>query len=289
MVRNRLGSHSFEEISRDNVQLAIYSDPYNRRIRVDEFDGEIDQVYRTVMDELPNWTEKLIIKSRIEHMMYFLNWGFVLEGCVRAYFNGDDMVFMVKYLKGSRAETSHHASEQLIIDTVLNSIRESKTISYDEIRIADQSKAKMLAQLYADVFKFYPTPLKDPDYLEKTIKEGTIYVYLEENGKVLSAASAEINHNFINVELTDCATCPEDQGKGYMAKLLSKLETILLEKGIFCLYTIARAQSFGINKVFYSLGYSYGGRLINNCYIFSGLEDMNVWYKVTGHPSITSN
>ncbi|MDH4057298.1 MAG: hypothetical protein OEU76_00970, partial [Cyclobacteriaceae bacterium] len=66
---------------------------------------------------------------------------------------------------------------------------------------------------------------------------------------------------------------------GHMKKLLFKLENELTKQGINCLYSLARAESYGMNKAFFQLGYTYGGRLINNCYIFSGLEDMNVWYK----------
>ena len=79
--------------------------------------------------------------------------------------------------------------------------------------------------------------------------------------------------------VTDCATQKYAQGKGYMKKLLLALEEKLVGDGIKCLYTLARAESVGMNKAFFQLGYAYGGRLVNNCYIYSGIEDMNVWWK----------
>jgi beta-lysine N6-acetyltransferase len=37
--------------------------------------------------------------------------------------------------------------------------------------------------------------------------------------------------------------------------------------------------SFGMNAVLYQLGYNYCGRLMNNCYIYDKLENMNMWVK----------
>jgi beta-lysine N6-acetyltransferase len=64
-----------------------------------------------------------------------------------------------------------------------------------------------------------------------------------------------------------------------MKRLLTQLEKELVKNGIYCAYSIARALSYGMNKSFYQLGYSYTGRLTNNCYIFDKIEDMNVWVK----------
>ena len=64
-----------------------------------------------------------------------------------------------------------------------------------------------------------------------------------------------------------------------MKRILEKLEEVLRQQAIYCAYSIARAQSFGMNAVLHGLGYQYRGRLINNCYIFEKLEDMNMWVK----------
>jgi hypothetical protein len=57
------------------------------------------------------------------------------------------------------------------------------------------------------------------------------------------------------------------------------LEKHLEDNGIYCVYSIARALSFGMNAVFFQLGYEYRGRLANNCCIFDKIEDMNLWVK----------
>jgi beta-lysine N6-acetyltransferase len=109
--------------------------------------------------------------------------------------------------------------------------------------------------------------------------DGTIFLYIEDNGEIISSASAEINIRYHNAELTDCATLPQHRKGGYMKHLLSGLEEQLKAEHIYCAYTIARALSYGMNAAFYQLGYDYQGRLANNCYIFDKMEDMNVWMK----------
>jgi hypothetical protein len=50
-------------------------------------------------------------------------------------------------------------------------------------------------------------------------------------------------------------------------------------KGILTAYTIARAESPGMNIVFTKNAYRYGGRLTNNTNISGHIESMNIWYK----------
>lgn len=129
------------------------------------------------------------------------------------------------------------------------------------------------------MFQIYPTPLHDPEYVKKTLMEGTIYYVYFYQGKIVSAASAEVNSFYKNAELTDCATLPEHRKYGLMKIILRELEGELKRQGIFCAYSIARSLSFGMNAVLYQLGYKYRGRLMNNCYIYDKLENMNMWVK----------
>lgn len=79
--------------------------------------------------------------------------------------------------------------------------------------------------------------------------------------------------------MTDCATIEEYRGHSLSERLLGILEHEVLKHGSFILYTLARAQSYGMNRVFYKLGYRYQGRLINNCHIACSFEDMNLWVR----------
>ena len=58
---------------------------------------------------------------------------------------------------------------------------------------------------------------------------------------------------------------------------VEELENELYEKRIYCTYSIARANSFGMNRVLKQMGYHYEGRLTNNCFMEGSYENLNVW------------
>lgn len=267
------------EIKNESAAIIFYSDSFNRRIRIDDYSGDQKDVLKLVIESIPDWTEKLIIKVRDDELSFFELHGFAKEAFIKGYFNGEDMHFLVRYFSETRSKNTKASEEQNIIDTILLVEKLFREQDLNLVSVATRDDANELALLYSAIFKVYPTPLSDVSHMLKTFDDGTKYVVIREQGKIVSVASAEINRRYSNAELTDCATLPIAQGKGYMKKLLTKLEQILLDDHIRCLYTIARAESYGMNKVFYQLGFSYGGRMTNNCYIYSGLEDMNVWYK----------
>ncbi len=268
-----------KEIQTTNASVSIYEDPYNKRIRVDDYDGAVDEVLVIISKMISGWVEKLIVKARTKDLAFFLSHGFLEEAHVKEYFSGQDMHFVVKYYSDERKLSGKWNEEQLIIKNLKNLNEGFRLEKPAQIQFASPEDSVDLAQLYAESFQVYPTPVTDPHYIQKTMDEGTIYAYISEHGKIVSAASAEINKKYKNAELTDCATQKHAQGKGHMKKLLLALEEKLVSDGIKCLYTLARAESVGMNKAFFQLGYAYGGRLINNCFIYSGIEDMNVWWK----------
>ncbi len=267
------------EIRSDSAAISLYSDEFNRRVRIDDYSGAVNDVLRLVIQSIPVWTEKLIIKARTNDLIFFELHGFEKEAYIEGYFNGTDMHFLAKYFSQSRSVNTKAAEEQHIIDTIVSREASHPVANLDMVSVATKDDARELALLYASIFKIYPTPLGDAGHIIKTFDDGTKYVVMREQGAIVSVASAEINRKYSNAELTDCATRPEAQGKGYMRMLLSSLEKMLLPEGVGCLYTIARAESYAMNKAFFQLNFKYGGRMTNNCYIYSGLEDMNVWYK----------
>tara|TARA_R110002012_G_scaffold13845_16_gene58584 strand:+ start:38649 stop:39482 length:834 start_codon:yes stop_codon:yes gene_type:complete len=274
------------EIKNDIAAISAYSDAFNKRIRIDDYSGDTHGVLALITESTPAWAEKIIVKSRNQHATVFLSGGFIREAEIKKYFNGSDMFFLVKYPLTQRGNSAKLMDERKVVTSILDQKYSVTEVDASTVALAKEADAKELAELYAKVFQVYPTPLNDPAYVRKTMEEGTKYVLIREQNRIVSAASAEINRQYANAELTDCATLPEARGKGHIKKLLSKLEEILIADNIHCLYTIARAESYGMNKVFYQLGYSYGGMLINNCFIYSGLEDMNVWYKGGTKPKV---
>ncbi|MCP3738896.1 putative beta-lysine N-acetyltransferase [Rossellomorea sp. BNER] len=270
----------YQEIKFPNAWSNAFIDHVNRRIRIDDYRGNLFTLNEKMVEiaRLES-LEKIIIKSRNEHLHILLELGFQIEGVVNGYFNGGDAYFVSKFLVNERRENQFWIKEDEIIAGVGGLNREELIIEEGRIKKAKVDDAPRLSKLYQEVFEIYPVPLQKQDYLEECLNSGTIFLFVEEGGEIVSAASAEINTQYSNAEMTDCATLPKHRGKGYMKQLLVALENELKFKNIYCAYTIARALSFGMNAAFHQLDYRYRGRLVNNCYIFDKMEDMNIWVK----------
>lgn len=274
---------TFRTIEESGIRLGVYMDAFNKRLRVDHYIGDPWLVIQTI-EELAKQSnsEKIIVKGKFENYKIFLEKGYRNEAIIDGYFLGSDGYFFCKYLENDRAKNDHLQVEEDIIASVQHLKRSSQVIMLPadyKIMKMGETEAKLLSDLYREVFQIYPTPLHDPEYVKQTMKDGTIYYAFLNNHKIISAASAEVNYKFRNAELTDCATRKEHRKFGLMKILLKNLEEDLYDQQIFCSYSIARSLSFGMNAVLHQLGYRYRGRLVNNCYIFDKLEDMNVWVK----------
>ncbi len=278
---NKTASTIYFEAS--SYYLEVYLDPFNKRIRVDDYRGNtkllLEKAEKLIKQQQ---AEKLIIKSRCEDFQIFLEGGLQPEAMIDGYFLGSNAHFFSKFYSPERKRNDDWITEDGIVHSIYqlkpSTDRPSPPKEY-EIKKADESCAAELSKLYKQVFPIYPTPLHEPEYVKKTMQEGTIYYTFFYQGIIVSAASAEINSFYKNAELTDCATLTEHRKYGLMKILLHELENELRRKGIFCAYSIARALSFGMNAVLFQLGYSYRGRLMNNCYIYDKLENMNMWVK----------
>jgi beta-lysine N6-acetyltransferase len=270
-------------IQGQSYTLTVCIDPFNKRIRIDDYLGNLQQALLKAEKMVTETkAEKLIVKVRLEHYNEFLVHGFCCEGKIDGYFLGSDAYFFTKYYDIKRRSSEEWVREDELINSITSLPRststtiDSKGLNLIKVTLSD---IESLAELYKEVFLIYPTPLHDPTYIEKTLQEGTIYYCFQEKEKIVSAASAEVNLFYKNAELTDCATLMSYRKHGLMKFLLQKLEEDLIKSRIYCAYSLARARSFGMNAVFHHLGYSYRGRMMKNCYIYEQLEDMNVWVK----------
>lgn len=256
-------------------------DYFNKRLRIDDYRGNTESLltdaYKLASD---NSFTKVIVKAKACDITFLLKQQFQLEAIIKNYFHSDDAYFFTKYLSEERRKTDCWTKQ----DSIVTSIYEKKKTVHVQsaaflFRTAEEHDAKKLAELYRAVFEVYPTPLHSSDYIQKTMRDGTIYYLAEKGDNIVSAASAEINSAYHNAEITDCATLPEVRKHKLMRSLILLLEQKLFENGIFCAYSIARADSFGMNAVLHQLDYEYTGRLTNNCVISTDLENMNVWCK----------
>lgn len=272
-----------KKVQKPHYSITLTIDPFNKRVRVDDYLGHfpscINEALRVAIETN---AEKLIFKVRQENILSMIQDGFIYEAMIDKYYLGNDCFFFVKYFAVDRRNSKHWIQEdQMIMDIlgIQNQIKKQTLPKGYELRKAVESDADLLANLYQTVFKIYPTPMNDPSYIKKCMRNQTIFYICIFEEIIVSAASAEINEFYHNAEITDCATIPEYRQFGLLKHLLIKLEEELFAKEIYCVYSIARALSFGMNRALHQLQYKFRGRLANNCYIFDQLEDMNMWVK----------
>lgn len=142
---------------------------------------------------------------------------------------------------------------------------------------ASADDAAAIAALVTATFPHYPTPTGVPEYVAKQIAEGVPFRVHRDGGEIVACASADLQRDAQTAELTDCATRPDQRGKGLMQALLSGLMEDLRELRYPTAFTLARAREAGMNLAFQRLGFGYRGLLGGSCRIGDGMEDITVW------------
>ncbi|MBD3419025.1 MAG: putative beta-lysine N-acetyltransferase [Chitinivibrionales bacterium] len=240
------------------------------------------------LNHLANRNGYTKIFARIPHFAYrgFLDDGYRCEAKIPVFFAGTQPgYFMAKYFDEARAHSLKEEEEQAILDKAGQRIR-SETPSLRKgytLAKCEPADAEDMAHLYRAVYDSYPFPIFSPDYLSDTMQRNFVYYAVRKGAEIVSVASAEIDFEALHAEVSDFATLPEYRRKGFAACLVSQLENELHRMKIATVFTIARAQSPGINMVFGGSKYAFAGMLINNTNIFGSIQDMNVWYKLLPH------
>ncbi len=267
----------------ERYTMELYLDHANQRLRIDDYRGNIKTVItRSLAIAQEHGFTKVILKARQEDLPAILARGFVLEGLLSKYFNGNDAYCLALYFTDERRTSDDWMKEDQMIQAVMDLPRVMEKQPLPEgysLRFAGVDDAHELASLYGAIFETYPTPMNDEGYIKKVMEEGTIFSVIQYEGSIVSAASAEVCERYHHAEMTDCATIPQQRKHGFMKVLISALEGELIRKNIYCSYSLARSLSMGMNAVFHQLGYEYGGRLTKNCNIWDKYEDMNIWAK----------
>jgi putative beta-lysine N-acetyltransferase len=259
--------------------------PHNDRIYVMKL-SSLDMphiVHRLYDMAAMNSYSKIFVKAPARALDAFMKAEYVVEAYVPGFFNGrEGGYFMAKYLDRSRAIEKKSGILDSIISAAcaISPMRKAPVLPKGfTLHVARPEDSKGLADLYGKVFSTYPFPINDADYILRTMEKNIRYFCARANGKIVAAASSEMDHESKNVEMTDFATLPGYQGNGISKCLLQHMEENMIKEGMKVAYTIARATSHPINRVFSRAGYSYGGRLVNNTNICGSFESMNVWYK----------
>jgi len=215
----------------------------------------------------------------------FLQCGFRIEGSL---FRGNYEEFAVSlayYVSESRGHSNKLHTEIDIIHKVRTvPLNRSEHLPLGiEIKLLNESYAQQISQILRQIFISYPSPVENPQYIRSSIQDGNIFAGAFLKNRLVSVAAAYPDPILNRCEMTDCATLEDYRGLSLSEILLWLLEQEV-NNGSFIIYTLARAQSYGMNRVFHKLGYSYQGRLINNCNIAGSFEDMNIW--VSSHSSV---
>ncbi|TQD26785.1 putative beta-lysine N-acetyltransferase [Methanolobus vulcani] len=263
----------------------IQHGPFNDRVYLMKLSpedyGEVPAKIEGIAES--NGYSKIFSKIPSSAKDYFQEISHVEEAYVPGMYNGTEGAsFMAKFLSNEREKEITADEVEAVISTALSKINSPKevTLSGDEdCFVCTGEDVQEMAKIYDRVFASYPFPIKDPQYLLRTMQENLIYFGIRKAGKIVALASCEMDVDNSNVEMTDFATLPEYRGRGYSYYLLRKMESKMREMGIITAYTIARARSYGMNITFSRSSYSYAGTLVNNTNISGSIESMNVWYK----------
>lgn len=244
-----------------------------------EFPGILDSLrqlaaentYTKIFCKVPEWAAPLFIAD-----------GYMTEAIIPGFFYGTDAAFfMAKYMDSDRLMNLENQSLEELSDLLKSSPGRDKLTSKGKFNMKQlgAEDVEQITDLYRKVFLSYPFPIYNPGYILKTMKENVHYFGVSKKEKLVAVASAEIDKEGENAEMTDFATAPEFRGQKLGQLLLSKMEKEMEAKHIKTLYTIARLKSIPMNKVFLKHRYQYAGTLINNTNISGSIESMNVYYK----------
>lgn len=229
-----------------------------------------------------NNLEKIIIIAREKDWSMFVKKGFSLEAFNPYHFKGRPGYYLAGFLTVKRRKSSQVAKKDEIvrIASAKGKYKSERLKKNFSLRPAKKEDIPELINLYRNVFASYPTPIYEREYLAKAMANDTFFMLVSDRGgKVVSAASAEMDKENLCAEVTDCATLPEFRGNKLMYYLIKEIEKEMKKRNLISLYTIARAISPGINTAFSRNNYKYFGRFIKNCHICGNLEDMNLWVK----------
>ena len=202
--------------------------------------------------------------------------------CVGLFRGRTDGLFVARYFSVERETAPRHPAKALSRPASDRSGRKSP----GALRTADRpvtacrlDDAAAISAVYRQVFESYPFPIQDPGYLKRVMNEDVRYYCVRADGDLAALAAAEIDREGESAEMTDFATLPQWRRTGMAGLLLRHMENETRQLNLRTAYTIARAASPGINRLFQSNGYTYAGQLVNNTQIAGRIQSMNVWHK----------
>jgi putative beta-lysine N-acetyltransferase len=278
-------ANTLARIERDGFAAQVLFSPLNQRIQVLSYAA---QDARLMVSDFENAARtvgfgKVFLKAPVSDRARLEEAGMCAEATIEGYFDGQPAVVMSLFINDERRQRPHAQEEDAILEKIRARPADSSVPALPagyQMFTGGLRDAQEIARLYGEVFASYPFPITDPEYIGSTMRSNVLYRIVRDAGGVLvGAASAETSPELRNAEMTDFATLPNQRGLGLAQHILAALENDMAERSILNLYTIARARSAGMNRVFYNREYALTGTLVNNCHIAGQFEDMHVWCK----------
>lgn len=207
--------------------------------------------------------------------------GLDCEGIIRGYFrDGGDAGMWTLYRDLARAHNPDGPGHDEVVE-----IAQGKQPVQPELpagytaEVAGEAAAEEIAAIMFDTFSDYPSPISAELVRESIAAKTSLFgIVKAPDGSPVAVASGEIDHERRNAEMTDCATVPRAQGRGLMAALTDLLMRETARRfAVSDFYTLTRAGEPAVNCVFARLGFTYTGRLVNNCRMPDGWESVNIW------------
>jgi len=262
------------------------------RIWVNEYNAADPAALQNFLKEtaLQRGMGKIILPAREDDGERLQGNGFVAEGTIEGYYGGTPALFLAAFTRPERGISLGYNAEMEMLKKIHRHkrVEEKKLPAGFTMRLAAKSDCTEMATLFQEVFASYPSPVYDPLYLARAMDKGDIYMLVCRGEKIAAVAAAEMQQDQQRVEITNCATDREFRGMGFNSLLIRRIQRMCLARGTGCLYSLARASSYGMNIVLHRLGYMYRGTLINNCHIAGKFEDMNIWVRPRGRGSLLS-
>lgn len=273
------------EIRDKDFHVKYLDDRYNQRLFVINCTGNIgaaiDQLKRIGNE---TGAGKIIAYVQRKQKRFFEQRAFIQEGRIEGYFRGQNACCFSYFIDSERRNSQRIKEEDTLLKALQDDQVRSAPGSLHEyvIRNVSEADASALADFMGSYFDTYPTPVHDPEYIKNAITGKYLFKIALFQGEIVCTASADCNQNLLNAEITDCLTHPAFRGQGLNSYLIDLLEEDLQKSGYITLFSLARAISPGMNRVFSNKEYHYGGRMVNNCSIMGAIEDMNIWSKMIG-------
>lgn len=254
--------------------------PLNDRVYLMHFDKE------AMNEELPlkllalaeeQGRGKVVAKIPNRMKKAFMDAGYGVEARVREMFGKDDGIFATFYLQ----EREHTVLDDKEMSILHECVKMEPVLDNDVTGVQEltESNAAEISALMAETFETYPYPITEEDYVLKKFQSGVRYFGIRDNNILVSVGGVEIDRPHKCVEMTDMVTMEDFRRQGLSGKILTAMQIAMKKDGQRTAYAIARSRSPGINDVFATHGYFYGGSLRSNTNFNGQLENMNIWHK----------